>query len=181
MPTPRWLRTLPWLPAVAVSLLLQGCLPRFAANSVGSAGSSGTAPLIHHSASAAESDELRGQIVVNAISQSGKNYRYGGDGPEDFDCSGLVRFVYAQVGLTVPRTTLTLFNAGEPVAMRDVRPADLLFYRFDDSPGPPNHVMIFIGNGEAIHAPAGGKVVRSAKVDTPGFNRRFIGARRLMD
>jgi len=128
-----------------------------------------------------ETDELRGQIVVQALFQSGKQYRYGGNGPEDFDCSGLVRYVYAQVGLTVPRTTRTLFASGAEVEFSRVRPGDLLFYRFEGDLGPPSHVMIYLGGGEAIHAPAGGKVVQTAKVSSKAFTKRFMGARRLLN
>ncbi len=173
MPSPAALPPL----LILLALGIAGCSSRVAIQ--GESGEPRHHILITHSP--AESDELRGQIVVSAITQSGKNYRYGGNGPEDFDCSGLVRYVYSQVGITVPRTTLSLFNEGEPVKLADARPADLLFYRFEDSPGPPSHVMIYIGNGEAIHAPAGGKVVRSAHIDSAGFRKRFMGARRMMD
>ena len=161
-----------------ISLALTACLPR---PGPAPARSPARPQIVLPVLTPEQSDELRGQIVVSAITQSGKNYRYGGNGPEDFDCSGLVRFVYSQVGITVPRTTLTLLDAGVPVSMAQARPGDLLFYRFEDSPGPASHVMIYIGNNEAIHAPAGGKVVRSANVGSSAFTRRFIAARRLLN
>jgi cell wall-associated NlpC family hydrolase len=74
-----------------------------------------------------------------------------------------------------------LFASGTEVGFSQLRPGDLLFYRFEDDVGPPSHVMIYLGDGEAIHAPAGGKVVQTAKVSSKAFSKRFMGARRLLN
>jgi len=125
--------------------------------------------------------ETRQTLVVNALSQVGKPYRYGGSGPDSFDCSGLVQYVYAQSGLKLPRTTGEQFRSGHAIDPEDARTGDLLFYRFVDQRPEPSHVAIYLGNGEAVHAPVSGGAVRATRVDIPAFEKRLVGARRVLD
>ncbi len=60
---------------------------------------------------------------------SARPYRYGGTGPDAFDCSGLVNYAHRQLGVTVPRTAAEQFAAATPVPRRDLRPGDLVFFR----------------------------------------------------
>lgn len=123
----------------------------------------------------------RETLVMQALAQVGKPYRYGGVGPEAFDCSGLVQYVYAQAGVALPRSTLQQFRTGESIPPSHARTGDLLFYRFDGKQPGPSHVVIYLGEGEAVHAPASGSSVRAARVDIPAFEQRLVGARRVME
>ena len=123
----------------------------------------------------------RETLVMQALAQVGKPYRYGAAGPEAFDCSGLVQYVYAQAGIALPRSTLAQFRAGESIDPERARTGDLLFYRFDGKHNGPSHVVVYLGEGEAVHAPASGSAVRAARVDIPAFTQRLVGARRVMD
>ncbi len=90
------------------------------------------------------SNETRRQIVRNAMALLGCRYRYAGNGPEVFDCSGFVHYVMESVGISVPRTSTELCGAGEQVGAEGVRPGDIV--------GRPGHVGIYIGDGYFVHA-----------------------------
>lgn len=123
----------------------------------------------------------RETLVMQALAQVGKPYRYGAVGPEAFDCSGLVQYVYGQAGIRLPRSTLQQFRSGEAIPADRARTGDLLFYRFDGKQPGPSHVVIYLGEGEAVHAPASGSSVRAARIDNPAFEQRLVGARRVME
>lgn len=90
----------------------------------------------------------------------GVPYVYGGASPAGFDCSGLVMYSYAQVGISLPRSAAAQYAATEKVPVSQMQPGDLIFYA---SGGNPNnyirHVAIYAGNGMRVHAPRPGKSV----------------------
>lgn len=121
---------------------------------------------------------LLGQrIAASAIEQLGRPYRYGGNGPESFDCSGLVRFAHAAQGVAVPRTTGEQFRAARPVAIADLVAGDLLFFRFEGD--KVSHVAIYAGNGRFVHAPQSGRPVELRSLDEPWYRSQLVGAGRL--
>jgi cell wall-associated NlpC family hydrolase len=116
-------------------------------------------------------------VLLAAESRIGAPYRYGGAGPDAFDCSGLVNYAHRQLGITVPRTAAEQFAAATPVPRRDLRPGDLVFFRLQ---GPAvNHVGIYAGDDRFVHAPQSGGVVRVAGLDDEYFRRGFAGAGRF--
>lgn len=121
---------------------------------------------------------LQHLVVLEALGQVGRPYRYGGTTPEGFDCSGLVQHVYREAGITLPRTTVEQLESGRPVKLSDLEPGDLLFYRF--SRRPVDHVAIYLGDGQAVHAPANGRAVIVAGIDLPHWKRRFVEAVRVL-
>jgi murein DD-endopeptidase len=130
-----------------------------------------------------ESDAVRAQrrtIALEALGQIGRPYRYGGASPSGFDCSGLVQYSYLQAGVKLPRTTGQQLKAGNTIALDDAEPGDLLFYRFSSRRGKVDHVAIYVGDGEAVHAPASGRQVIVADVDEPEWSRRFVRAVRVL-
>lgn len=133
--------------------------------------------------SGGESSEVRAQrrtIALEALGQIGRPYRYGGASPSGFDCSGLVQYSYLQAGIKLPRTTEQQFKSGDTIALDDAEPGDLLFYRFGSRRGTVDHVAIYVGDGEAVHAPASGRQVIVADVDEPEWSRRFVRAVRVL-
>ncbi|HET7568303.1 MAG TPA: NlpC/P60 family protein [Gaiellaceae bacterium] len=100
----------------------------------------------------------------------GVPYVWGGASPGGFDCSGLVMYVYAQLGISLPHYTVSQWNATIPISSSELAPGDLVFF---DGLG---HVGIYIGNGQFIDAPHTGSVVR---VDSIAGFGGFDGARRV--
>ena len=113
-----------------------------------------------------------GSAVRIARTQLGVPYVYGGASPGGFDCSGLVMFVYSQVGVSLPHNAAAQYNYGTPVSQSDLQPGDLVFF---DGLG---HVGIYIGGGQFIHAPHTGDVVKISSL-TGYYASAFIGGRRI--
>ena len=132
-------------------------------------------------ATASAAIEPRSDLVLQALSVIGTEYRRGGMSMETgFDCSGLVVHVYRQAwGLEVPRTTREQRWAGKPVRLAHLREGDLVFYNTRGR--PYSHVGIYVGDGRFVHAPRPGAKVRIESMRTSYWRTRFNGARRLDD
>jgi hypothetical protein len=116
-------------------------------------------------------------LLRAAQSRIGAPYRYGGAGPDAFDCSGLVSYAYRQIGIAVPRTAAQQFAAATPVKRNDLRPGDLVFFRLESR--SVSHVGIYAGDRRFVHAPQSGGHVRMASLEEEHFRRSFAGAGRL--
>ncbi|HZS24024.1 MAG TPA: NlpC/P60 family protein [Gaiellaceae bacterium] len=114
-----------------------------------------------------------GGVVGIAMRYLGVPYVWGGESPSGFDCSGLVAYVYAQVGVSLPHYTGAQWNVGVPVARSDLQPGDLVFF---DGLG---HVGIYIGGNEFIHAPHTGTVVQISSL-SGWYADTYVGARRII-
>lgn len=121
--------------------------------------------------------DLASLAAAHAENMVGKPYRYGGNSPRGFDCSGLVQYSYARVGVAVPRTTRSQLKAGKPVSGKSLRPGDLVF--FDQEGRKFSHVGIYIGNGKFVHAPSSGKHVRIDRLNKRYWKKHFVAARRI--
>ncbi|MFI9647570.1 NlpC/P60 family protein [Streptomyces sp. NPDC052040] len=105
-----------------------------------------------------------GAAFSAAESQLGKPYVYGATGPSSFDCSGLTSWSYAQAGVSIPRTSQEQANIGTRIySVNDLKVGDLVFF-FNDI----HHVGLYAGNGQILHAPRTGTVVRYESMDTIG-------------
>ncbi|MFF1547621.1 NlpC/P60 family protein [Streptomyces sp. NPDC058291] len=99
-----------------------------------------------------------------AQSQLGKPYHYGSTGTAMYDCSGLTSWAYAQAGVGIPRTSEAQANYGTRIySQSDLKVGDLVFF-FNDL----HHVGLYAGNGQIIHAPRTGTVVRYESMGTIG-------------
>lgn len=106
----------------------------------------------------------------------GTPYRWGGADVDGFDCSGLVQFAFAQARLVVPRTTSQQRQFIQPVSRRALRRGDLVFF---DIEGKDNHVGLYLGNNQFVHAPSRGKRVQAVSLDQTYYAQRFSGAGRV--
>ncbi|WP_294361049.1 NlpC/P60 family protein, partial [uncultured Clostridium sp.] len=106
-------------------------------------------------------DKKRKAIVAEAKKHLGEPYAWGATGPNTFDCSGFVQYVYGQCGISLTRTTYTQVKEGKQVNMNALEIGDLVFF---GSAVKPHHVGIYIGNGQFIHAPQTGDVVKVTKL-----------------
>lgn len=99
-----------------------------------------------------------------AQSKIGSPYVYGATGPSSFDCSGLTGWAYAQAGVQLPRTSESQTNAGTRIySTSQLKVGDLVFF-FNDL----HHVGLYAGNGQVLHAPRPGTVVRYESMNTMG-------------
>jgi len=105
-----------------------------------------------------EGNSIGVQALRWALTRQGDAYVWGGSGPTVFDCSGLVMWAYAHVGISLAHLTFDQWNEGEHVPNDQAQPGDLIFlYGL-------NHVGMYIGNGLFINAPHTGSVVQVAAV-----------------
>jgi len=111
------------------------------------------------------------EAATIAMKYLGVPYVWGGSTPGGFDCSGLVMYVYGQLGISLPHYAAAQYGFGTPVSRDQLQPGDLVF--FDGL----NHVGIYIGGGEMVHAPQTGDVVKITALTD--FGAGYVGARRL--
>jgi cell wall-associated NlpC family hydrolase len=122
---------------------------------------------------------LRATIVQHALELRGVPYQLGGDEPAGgLDCSGLVRFVFGEQQVEVPRTAAEQFTVGRRIDLGDIRPGDLIFFS-TVAPGA-SHVGIALDASTFLHAPGDGKFVRTERFNTPYWMQRFLGVRQVV-
>ncbi|MFD5076538.1 NlpC/P60 family protein [Streptomyces sp. NPDC058371] len=106
-----------------------------------------------------------GAAYSAAQTKLGSPYVYGATGPSSFDCSGLTSWAYAQAGVSIPRTSQEQANAGTRIySQSDLQVGDLVIF-YDDQ----HHVGLYAGNGQVIHAPRTGTVVRYESIGNMPF------------
>jgi cell wall-associated NlpC family hydrolase len=113
-----------------------------------------------------------------ASSMIGKPYKFKGNSPSGFDCSGLVQYSYMAAGLDVPHGTKALLDITLPVD-KDMQIGDLLF--FNERGKQYSHVGIYLGGDTFVHAPGTGGQVRTESLEDPYWKSSFVEARRLLD
>lgn len=106
-----------------------------------------------------------------ALHEVGVPYRWGGESPSGFDCSGLVRWSYLHVGIDLPHSSYALFEQGRRVSPGRMQPGDIVFF---DGLG---HVGLYVGGGRMVHAPYSGTDVQVASLGQ--WSGHFEGARRV--
>ena len=110
------------------------------------------------------------QAAQIALQYLGVPYVWGGASPSGFDCSGLVMYVYAQLGISLPHYTVAQWNSTIPISQSQMQPGDLVFFN------GLGHVGIYIGGGQFVDAPHTGSVVR---IDSLSNFGGFDGAHRV--
>jgi len=113
-----------------------------------------------------------------AKSMIGQPYRYGGQSPGGFDCSGLVWYSYKKVGVKTARTTKDLRKQAKKISRRKLRAGDLVFFKGWVRTG---HVGMYVADGRFVHAPSSGKKVKIDRLDTGYWDDHFKSAGRILD
>lgn len=123
------------------------------------------------------------EVVAIALEYLGVPYVWGGASPDGFDCSGLCQFVYGRIGIDLPRTSRSQFASGQhipPDRLDLLTPGDLVFFGTEGDPARVHHVGIYAGNGDYIHAPESGDVVKvSSLVERIERKGDYVGASRF--
>jgi peptidoglycan DL-endopeptidase CwlO len=105
----------------------------------------------------------RATVVQAALTQVGSPYVWGGAAPGGFDCSGLVMWAFQQAGISLPHSSQAQAHGGQPVALSDLQPGDVLTFYSDAS-----HAGLYIGDGMMIHSSTYGVPVRVVPMNSSG-------------
>ena len=131
--------------------------------------------------SVAKQDE-KGSAVADKIISIGKSklgspYVFGSTGPYSFDCSGLTSYVFAQVGISLPRVASSQAYGGKRVAKANLQKGDLVFF---NTYGGISHVGIYIGSGNFIHASSYNSGVTISNINDGYYAPRYVTAARYL-
>ena len=116
------------------------------------------------------------QVAAYAQKFVGYPYVYGGNGPDSFDCSGFVKYVYAQFGYNINRTATAQMSNGYSVSKSELIPGDLVFFY---NGGGIGHVGMYIGNNQFVHAANSRSGVVITSLSSSWYQERYAGARRI--
>lgn len=120
---------------------------------------------------------LANNIVSLSMNYIGVPYVFGGTSPYGFDCSGYVQYVFANAGISLPRTADVQYEVGTPISTTELDSGDLVF--FSTYTYGASHVGIYVGDNKFIHASSS----RGVTIDSLGgayWSSRYIGARRIL-
>lgn len=105
------------------------------------------------------------EAIRFAMSQRGKPYVWGAEGPSAYDCSGLMLRAFESAGIILPRVSSDQYHAGAMLPAKEAKPGDLLFWAYDESdPSTIHHVAMYIGNGKIVEAQQSGVPVHTRNV-----------------
>jgi len=127
-----------------------------------------------------QNNHVRNRVIKTAKQQLRKKYRWGGANPtRGFDCSGLVQYAFKSANIHLPRTAAQQYGSTKRVSIAHLQTGDLIFFNTRRrSRSHINHVGIYMGGGNFIHAPRRGKRVSVGKLGKY-WKRRIIGAGRV--
>jgi cell wall-associated NlpC family hydrolase len=121
-------------------------------------------------------DAIRALVIERALAQVGDDYDAGAEGPDAFDCSGLVVYAWRAAGVELEHYSRAQYQATQRISLDEARPGDLAFY-FENG---AHHVAIYIGDGKVVHASDYGiGVVKGVVKGTPWTNEHFTGMGRV--
>ena len=163
---------------IAQMLAAQQAAQRAAARSARAAATQVSAPRPSYASGPVASvpGDRYASVVGIAMRYLGTPYVWGGASPSGFDCSGLVMYVYAQVGVSLAHYTVAQYNYPDSVSVSksQLEPGDLVFF------AGLGHVGIYVGGGNFIHAPHTGSTVRIDSLNSGWYASEYDGAKRIL-
>ncbi len=130
-----------------------------------------------------ELDEQTLKILESAYSYLGTPYRYGGTTPDGFDCSGFVRQVFSENGISLGRSSRDQALEGKQVSLSDLKPGDLIFFNMNRRNRLLiDHVGLYVGNGQFIHAASRhSRQIKIEDLDTERYLHKIVETRRVLE
>ena len=122
--------------------------------------------------------ELAASIIAMGKKYIGVPYKWAGTTPKGFDCSGFVMYVFGAHGITLPHNSRSMYSHGTSVAKKDLKPGDLVFF-YGSNKSVINHVGIYIGNGQFIHA-SSSKGITITGLESSYYVNHYYGAKRIL-
>lgn len=136
-------------------------------------------PQVNEKQSYSQHNSSRQRVVLSAKKQLRKRYRWGGTSPKTgFDCSGLMQYAYKSIKVNIPRTAREQYKYTKRISLAKLQAGDLIFFHTRRTRVRVNHVGLYLGDGEFIHAPRRGKRVSVAKLNKY-WRRKAVGAGRI--
>ena len=120
------------------------------------------------------------EIARYAQNFLGARYVYGANGPDAFDCSGFVNYVYRQFGYSLNRGASSQLDNGYSVERSELQAGDLVFFKSGSTSKPVSHVGLYVGEGTFIHASTQTKGVRLDNLDSGYYADVYVYARRIV-
>ena len=117
-------------------------------------------------------------VVETAKKYIGYSYKYGATGPTSFDCSGFTSYIFKLHGVSLSRTAKAQYSNGTAVSRSNLQPGDLVM--FGPSEKKINHVGIYIGGGQIVHAANPSRGVTIDTINSGYYNDNYVGARRVI-
>ena len=120
-------------------------------------------------------------IVAYAEEFLGTPYVYGGNGPNSFDCSGFVKYVFSHFGYSINRTASTQLKNGASVEKSELQPGDIVFFKNKGDSHAASHVGIYVGGETFIHASSDTREVEYSSLVTSNNAKKYVAARRIIE
>jgi len=117
------------------------------------------------------------EVALRAIALVGKPYHYGGADLHGFDCSGLVVYIYRELGIELPRSAVEQQRYVTKISRDELQPGDLVFFRINRK--RISHVGIYVGDNRFVHAPQSGKQVVIRNLDDDYYARHWASSGRI--
>ena len=124
------------------------------------------------------SQSVGDKAAATALTMVGRPYKYTGDTPAGFDCSGLVRYSYLTAGMDLPHGTKPLLGITRSVGLKNARKGDLLFFVQEGK--KYSHVGIYVGSDQFVHAPSTGGIVRRDSIADRYWKEHYLDTRRFL-
>lgn len=122
---------------------------------------------------------LRQKFIELSKNLADSRYKLGGEGNGYLDCSAFVKIVYDEIGIKLPRSSVSQFQVGVPVNEDELIPGDLVFFK--TTKNRVSHVGIYIGDNRFIHISSSKKRISVDSLNDPYFKSRYVGAKRVLN